>query len=497
MPMQVLAVKVENFKRIAHIDLSTADKAMILVGGKNGAGKSSLLDAISAALMGEKACPAEPIRRGENSGSVVVKLEGYTITRTWTRKADGSVGSTLKIVGPDGGIGSPQTWLSGKMGDLTCDPLAFMGDKPDKQAERLRKLTGLDVSALDAARKRIFDARTEVGRDGQKEAATLANMPECNDAPAEPVVPTYVQAELVEAELVEAVQTSPASILEEIAAAEVTERAVSQAEAAVRAEQARVATGELAVSTAARRTADLRRQLAEAEAAEEVARAACPDLQAALTAALEAKAAAEAAVIPSAPLRQRLAGLEAENKAARDAAQARNAAARSRAAEANVQAQRDAAAANEAARKAADEANAKLWGRNAYLAQKQKVDTLRADYAAKTEEIVRIDAQKAAMLAATKFPVEGLSFDKDGGVTYRGLPLSQASGAERIRVSMAIALAGNPAIKLVLIRDASLLDEDSLAMVAEMAEAAGAQVILERVGSGDPDAVIIVDGGIV
>lgn len=495
--MQVLAVNVKSFKRIASVDLSTADKAMILVGGKNGAGKSSILDAISAALMGEKASPEEPIQRGKDSGSVVVKLEGYTVTRTWTRKADGSVGSTLKIVGPDGGIGSPQTWLSGKMGDLTCDPLAFMSAKPEAQADRLRKLTGLDVSTLDATRKRTFDARTEVGRDGQKEAAVLANMPECSDAPAAAVMPVHVQAELVEAELVEATHTSPASILEEIAAAELTERAAEVAATVYRGKQNAAAVGDDVVSNAARRAEDLRRQLAEAEAAEAAARALLPGLQAAVSAALEAKVAAETATVPTAPLRSRLAGLEAENKAARDAAAAQNAAARAKAAEANAQAQRDAAAANEAARKAADEANAKLRAKEAYKLQKQKVDALRADYAAKTDEIAKVDAQKAAMLAAAKFPVDGLSFDKDGGVTYRDLPLSQASGAERIRVSMAIALASNPTIKLVLIRDASLLDEDSLAMVAEMAEAAGAQVILERVGSGDPDAVIIVDGGTV
>lgn len=495
--MQVLAVRVDNFKRIGHVDLSTADKAMILVGGKNGAGKSSLLDAISAALMGEKACPEEPIRRGENSGSVAVKLEGYTVTRSWTRKADGTVGSTLKIVGPDGGIGSPQTWLSSKMGDLTCDPLAFMGDKPEKQAERLRKLVGLDMSSLDAARKRTFDARTEVGRDGQKEAAVLANMPECRDAPTEPVVPVYVQATLVEAELVEAPQISPASILEEIAAAEATERAAATVERQLTDADRAIAAAADAQAAVEARIAHLRAELAAAEIERDgwirsgESRA---TERLAIAAALDA---ARAAVIPAAPLRVRLAGLEAENKAARDAAAAQNATARQRAAEANAQAQREAATANEAARKAADEANAKLRAIEARKAQQQKVDALRADYAAKTEEIARIDAEKAAMLAAAKFPVDGLSFAADGGITYRNLPLSQASGAERIRVSMAIALASNPTIKLVLIRDASLLDEDSLAMVAEMAEAAGAQVILERVGSGDPDAVIIVDGGTV
>ena len=114
---------------------------------------------------------------------------------------------------------------------------------------------------------------------------------------------------------------------------------------------------------------------------------------------------------------------------------------------------------------------------------------------ATTAEIEAIDAEKAAMLAAATFPVDGLGFGADGGVTFQGVPLAQASGAERIRVSMAVALAANPEIRVVLIRDASLLDEDSMAAVVAMAEAADAQVWLERVGTADPGAVVIVDGG--
>lgn len=114
-----------------------------------------------------------------------------------------------------------------------------------------------------------------------------------------------------------------------------------------------------------------------------------------------------------------------------------------------------------------------------------------------TAAIAHLDAEKALMLSRAPFPVPGLGFDEEGGVTFNGLPLSQASGAEQTRVSMAVALALNPKLKLVLIRDASLLDEDSLALVTQMAEEADAQVWLERVGDGDaaaPGSILIEDG---
>lgn len=52
-------------------------------------------------------------------------------------------------------------------------------------------------------------------------------------------------------------------------------------------------------------------------------------------------------------------------------------------------------------------------------------------------------------------------------------------------------------IRIALIRDASLLDGDSMQLVGDLAAEMGAQVWLERVGDADDGAVIIRDGGVV
>ena len=85
----------------------------------------------------------------------------------------------------------------------------------------------------------------------------------------------------------------------------------------------------------------------------------------------------------------------------------------------------------------------------------------------------------------------------DEGVTFNGLPIEQASSAEQTRVAVAIGLAANPELPVVLIRDGSLLDEDSLAAVAKQAAERGAQVWIERVGDGKECSVIIEDGEVV
>jgi ABC-type dipeptide/oligopeptide/nickel transport system ATPase component len=104
-------------------------------------------------------------------------------------------------------------------------------------------------------------------------------------------------------------------------------------------------------------------------------------------------------------------------------------------------------------------------------------------------------AAKVTAIANAKMPLEELSFG-DGEVLYDGVPLAQVSSAERIRVSFAIAIAKNPKLRVVLLHDGPLLDEKSLALVAQMAEEADVQVWIERVGRG-PVGVLIQDGEVV
>lgn len=495
--MRITSLFVRNFKRIKSLKID-ADRGIIILGGKNGAGKSSVLDALTTALMGGAAIPVDPIRHGAESGEVEVTIDGFTVKRTFTRNKEGKLGGTLTIRTADGmSPSSPQAWLNAKIGDLSCDPLAFMSATPEKQAERLRKITGVDVSALDARRKAAYDARAELGRDGKREAAALDLMPIYPDAPKEPVQPEYVQATLIEPVLVEAEQVSAAALLPEIAAAEATERAVLQAEQVLATQDRGIESAERAANAASMRVQELIRQLEAAQFESSEADRRLSEARATRAPWAEALENARAAVVPSAPLKARIATIEAENKAARDRAAEANAAERRRVADVNAEAQRVAQVANQIARAGADEANSKFIAMGRRKTKEEEVAGLRADYAKKTAEIEAIDAEKAAMLAAATFPVPGLSFGADGGVTFQGVPLAQASGAERIRVSMAVALAANPQVRVVLIRDASLLDEDSMADVVALAEAANAQVWLERVGTADPEAVVIVDGGIV
>lgn len=140
----------------------------------------------------------------------------------------------------------------------------------------------------------------------------------------------------------------------------------------------------------------------------------------------------------------------------------------------------------------AEETNRRVRARKAREAEAAQLRQLEERADTLTKSIAKIDADKGAQLAAAKFPVAGLSFD-DNGVTFNGVPFSQASAAEQLRVSLAMGLAMNPKLRVMLVRDASLLDEKSMAIVEQMATEAGAQVWLEIVSTSGAG-VIIEDG---
>lgn len=137
--------------------------------------------------------------------------------------------------------------------------------------------------------------------------------------------------------------------------------------------------------------------------------------------------------------------------------------------------------------------NDRIERNNKAIENNARIAKLKCEYEVKTKDIAELDAKRDDMLRNAKFPIEGLSLS-DEGVEYQGLPLSSASSAEQLKVSMSIAMAMNPKLRVILIRDGSLLDKDSLETIRSMAENGDYQVIMERVGNADEGAVIIEDG---
>jgi len=129
----------------------------------------------------------------------------------------------------------------------------------------------------------------------------------------------------------------------------------------------------------------------------------------------------------------------------------------------------------------------------------EELDSRKGLAAGLTATIDELDTRKARLLAEAPFPIPGLGFEAIAGeyaVTMHGVPLADAAESERMVVGMAIAMACNPQVRVILIREASLLDADTLAAIERLAGERGYQIWCEIVGDGDADSFVISDGGV-
>lgn len=126
--------------------------------------------------------------------------------------------------------------------------------------------------------------------------------------------------------------------------------------------------------------------------------------------------------------------------------------------------------------------------------------TAKVDEADKLTKRLEANEQKRTdALAKAEFPIEGLGFamvDDEQRVTFKGLPFEQASMAEKLRVSTAIAMAANPKLRVLRIMDGALLDEKSMQLLRDMAAEQDFQLWIERVGTGETG-IILENGAIV
>lgn len=112
-----------------------------------------------------------------------------------------------------------------------------------------------------------------------------------------------------------------------------------------------------------------------------------------------------------------------------------------------------------------------------------------------SRQIADREEAKRDALAKAKIPVEGLTFD-EAEILYNGIPLAQTSSAEQIRVSVGLAMAANPKLRILRIMDGSLLDQHSIGLIAEMAADSDYQVWMECVDSSGKIGIVIEDGAV-
>jgi DNA repair exonuclease SbcCD ATPase subunit len=424
--MKIISLVAENVKRLVAVEI-TPDGNLVQVTGKNGQGKTSVLDAIWWALAGASHIQSAPIRKGTDRARIRLDLGELIITRTFARKGDGSEYiSTISVENADGArFPSPQKVIDSLLGELTFDPLDFARAEPKKQFETLRRFVpGVDFDAIDRAHKADFDRRTEIKRFA-KEARAAATMV---------IVPSNTPKEAIdESALVEQLQ------------------------------QAGEHNAQLEQRKARReKVAD---QIDEKRRAHDAAKARCDELL------------KEIQRIRDEGIR---AGMEADELQGKlneaeplpdpiDVSTVRGKIEEARTINANV----------------------------TKLLQKVKHEHLAITYEQEskdlTEKMENRQAAKRAAIAEAKMPIKGIEFG-EGIVLLNGVPFDQASDAEQLRASVAIAAAMNPKLRVIRVRDGSLLDDDGMKLLAEIADQNDMQIWVEKVDSTGKVGFVLEDG---
>jgi len=353
--------------------------------------------------------------------------------------------------------------LDALLGELSFDPLAFSRMEPRKQFDELRRVSELDVDIdkLDALNKGDYGKRTDINRDAKAKRAQAEGIA----VPAGEPVPLVDESALVDelqkaGEINTEIETRKArreaaqkdAVTKKAAGVQARERAANQRERANAAFEKAGRDAEEAFGRMKREAADSLKSALDAADNEDKSASQL------LTVAAEIeKKIDEAPALPKPAdvtmLRQKIEQARASNKATTERQQA---------------AERKAQAIKEAAEFEAQ--------------SKALTDGMEAREKAKTDAIAR-----------AKLPVAGIGFGA-GIVTYNGIPFDQASSAEQLRVSMAIAMSANPKLRVIRITDGSLLDDDSLAAITAMAKAGDYQVWLEVVDSSGKLGIVIEDG---
>lgn len=429
-PQTILAVEVNDFKRLSVFRATLERTGLNIITGENGAGKSSAIDALVSAITGD--LPTVPIRKGATKAKVVVKTPDLIITRRFTE-----AGSYLEVTNHDGlSYKSPIALLTKGRTPVMFDAGQFAEMKPgDRTAELLRICpVDLDLAKNAADRKKAFDERTVVNRDMKRIEGLLASLPKPPETPPERVdVVALTEALEGLRERERGFQKKRQELKDDIAGQVFATKSLQN-------QDHKITELELALDQA--RTE--RTRLAEIEHL-------C----------IAATNASQGIVDTFPDLKPEADKIKADIQRAEQV----NAAVE----ECRQQAQAIAAATGE-------------------LTDAKKLSETH------TTAIDNLDNERAIAIRGAKFPHPGMMIDDHNDIQLDGLPFDQACTSTQYIVGIALAAAAQPTVRVAFIRHGGNLDSNNLAKVDEYARAHSIQVIAEIVQSNREGCIKIVDG---
>ena len=446
---RVVKIYADGLRCLKAVDVAIDENSKIVeLSGDNGGGKSSVLDALLIALLGVKAVTrgrgyprGEIISRDAEAARVRVVLRSgervIDISRTLTKAAGGDLKAAVKIA-DTAGRKIDQAFFNELINAIAIEPLALANMAPAEQQEVIKEVTGFDPKAFNDRRGEIRAAR-KPHDDGKmhKQNALIDLRKDVERLSQQGTQVVDYDTEIANA-------TTRAKELQDKYQVDFERYHAARTARGVYdeyAEEQRRDTKQIAV---------LQTQIAELQEQVIVLQANCDERAGVIT--------------QYADDYQKTYGGDVANPAP--------------AAPTNTDAQ--------AATQEVNRLQAARQGADKVVALVDRIKTTEEELAVHKEKlrefagmVEQINAEEVAAMQA--MPLPNMGFDPDAGITLGGVPLAEHSTAEKIGAGLAMAGVYNPALKAVIIRDGSLLDDAALERVRQYASDNNLLVLLETV----------------
>lgn len=406
---------------------------IVQISGPNGAGKSSVLDAIWWTLGGTRDVQKQPIRHGTSEGHTELDLGEYVVRRKFS-----ATGTTLQVERKDGSVrlDKPQAVLDKLIGKIAFDPLAFSRMKPKDQFDQLRKLVKIDVDIdkLDELNQSDFLKRTELNRQAKTLRGRLDGITIAPGLPDEKIDISSLASKVEEA----ATHNKNIEIEKAYRAHKADE---------IRLERENITVGEQSIESIREEIRSLEGRIAKIESDNDRRKTNIVTIEQDLRS--------------RPPIGEPIDVSEVRKKI-----------------DSSVM------------------VNSQIDRRSERIRISKEIQDLDDKSRDLTDAMESRQNQKVAAIAAAQFPVEGLGFGSNE-VLLNGVPFEQASSAEQLRASCAIAMAMNPELRVISIRDASLLDDRSVEILRGLAKDKDFQIWMEVVDTSGTVGIVLEDGVVV
>ena len=410
--MKIVELQISNLRKIEAVGIFPKSNVM-KIEGKNGAGKTTVLDSILYALAGGQ-IPEDVIKDGKEKAEIKVNIGDYIIKKIITDQK-----AYLEVTTKEGHlVKSPQTFLNDIVGQIAFDPMSFKTMSDKKQAEVITQVLGLDkdINKLKDDEASAMEDRKLTGREKDKLALL------CKD------------------------------IIEEVPEPQGISEIVSD------------------IQRLSKIIADKKDQYAKF---------------------LNMKKEQEENENEIVKLEKQIDKLKNQNRVFSEKLKAVNLV---HGLTEIKDHEKEITKKNEILKNQEDEVK-KYNQYKAYSENKNEYNKVCKKHETLDKKIEKIRENQKEILTSAKLPIKNLKLTEDA-LLYEDRTFSNACESAKLKISIALSMAINPKLKVILIREGSLLDEDSLKEIEKMADKEDYQLWIEKVSSSkDDDSAILIEEG--